>query len=328
MILQKAYFYLVKRILVIQTAFLGDVILATPVLSELKRLFPNAQLDILVKKGNESLLLNNPHLHELHVLNKSEGKWKAIFRLIKEFRKAEYDLVINLHRFGSSGLIAALSKGKKRYGFRKNPFSFLYTKRFDHKIGDGTHEVERNLSVIAEFGAEKLIKPELFPSKKDLAAIDKYTNDTYYCIAPASVWFTKQLPAEKWVELIQSIESNATIYLLGSPADKELGNLIISNAKHSGTINLAGELSLLQSAALMKSAKRSYVNDSGPLHLASSMNANVTAFFCSTVPDFGFGPLSDDSEIKQVMGLDCRPCGIHGHKSCPKGHFNCSRIEI
>lgn len=325
---QKPYFYPVKRILVIQTAFLGDVILATPVISELKRLFPDAKLDMLVKKGNESLLLNNPHLQELHVLNKSNGKWKAIFGLIKEFRRNEYDLVINLHRFGSSGLITAFSKGKKRFGFRKNPFSFLYTKRFAHNIGDGTHEVERNLSIIAEFGAQKLVKPELFPSQKDVDRIEEYLKDDYVCIAPASVWFTKQLPAEKWVELINTFDPNTTIYILGSPDDTNLGDSIIRDAQHSGAINLAGKLSLLQSAALMKSAKRSYVNDSGPLHLASSVNANVTAFFCSTVPDFGFGPLSDDSEIKQVEGLDCRPCGIHGYKACPKGHFKCSEIEL
>lgn len=317
-----------KRILVIQTAFLGDVILATPVLSELKRLYPNARLDMLVKKGNESLLLNNPHLQELHVLNKSNGKWKAIFGLIKEFRKNEYDLVINLHRFGSSGLITAFSKGKKRYGFRKNPFSFLYTKRFDHKIGDGTHEVERNLSVIEEFGAEKRVRPELYPSEMDQKKVQEYVKKDYFCIAPASVWFTKQLPAEKWIELIQKLDSEATVYILGAPNDKELGDSIIEKSNHSGVVNLAGKLSLLQSAALMKTATRSYVNDSGPLHLASSVNANVTAFFCSTVPDFGFGPLSDDSEIKQVEGLDCRPCGIHGHKACPKGHFDCAKIEL
>lgn len=317
-----------KRILVIQTAFLGDVILATPVLSELKRLFPNAEIDLLVKKGNESLLLNNPHLHELYILNKSQGKWKAIYRLIRQFRKKEYDLVINLHRFGSSGLITAFSKGKKRYGFRKNPFSFLYTRRFAHKIGDGTHEVERNLSILAEFGAKRTVRPELFPSQKDLEFIEPYVNETYYCIAPASVWFTKQLPSEKWIELIRSIEDAAAIYLLGAPADTELCQEIINESGHSGAVNLAGKLSLLQSAALMKSAKGSFVNDSGPLHLASSVNANVTAFFCSTVPEFGFGPLSDNAEIKQVLGLDCRPCGIHGHKACPKGHFNCAKIEL
>jgi heptosyltransferase-2 len=86
---------------------------------------------------------------------------------------------------------------------------------------------------------------------------------------------------------------------------------------------LSGKLSLLKSAALMQGAEHNYVNDSGPLHIASAMNASVTAFFCSTVPDFGFGPLSENSTIKQVEGLDCRPCGLHGHKECPKGHFNC-----
>lgn len=318
-----------KRILVIQTAFLGDVILATPVISELKRLFPTAELDMLVKKGNESLLMNNPHLHELFVLNKSNGKWKAIFALISQFRRKNYDLVINLHRFGSSGLITSFSKGKKRYGFRKNPFSFLYTKRFDHKIGDGTHEVARNLSVIAEFGAKPLVRPELFPSLNDFEAIQPFLLEkNYYCIAPASVWFTKQLPAKKWVELSNKLDSDATIYVLGAPSDAALGDAIITESVHKNMVNLAGKLSLLQSAALMKSAVRSYVNDSGPLHLASSMNAPVTAFFCSTIPDFGFGPLSEDSNILQVDNLDCRPCGIHGHTSCPKGHFKCSEIDV
>ena len=152
-----------ERILIIQTAFLGDVILATPVISELKRIYPNAQIDFLVKKGNESLLSNSPHLNSVLLFDKSKGKWKTMMRLILQFRRHKYDLVINLHRFGSSGILAGLSKGKKRYGFKKNPFSFLNTKKFDHTIGDGTHEVERNLSIIEEFGASKLVKPELFP---------------------------------------------------------------------------------------------------------------------------------------------------------------------
>jgi ADP-heptose:LPS heptosyltransferase len=88
-------------------------------------------------------------------------------------------------------------------------------------------------------------------------------------------------------------------------------------------------LSLMESAALMKGAKMNYVNDSGPMHIASAMNASVTAFFCSTIPDFGFTPLSEISFIKQVdHDLDCRPCGLHGFNSCPKGHFKCGEIEI
>lgn len=313
------------RILIIQTAFLGDVILATPVVSELKRIYPQASIDFLVKKGNEQLLMNDPALTEVHVFDKKKGKFGEIKRLLRQFRKNRYDLVINLHRFGSSGIIAGLSKGKKIIGFRKNPFSFLYTKKFEHQIGDGTHEVERNLSLIQEFGSVSKKRPTLFPSQADEDAIKAYKTDTYYCLAPASVWFTKQLPKQKWKELIQLLDKNASIYLLGGPDDTALCDEIKSEVSTDNVFNLAGKLTLLQSAALMKNANRNFVNDSGPLHIASAMNAPVTAFFCSTIPEFGFGPLSEDSRILAVDGLECRPCGLHGHAECPKGHFKCGK---
>lgn len=316
-----------NRILIIQTAFLGDVILATPVLEELHQIFPEAKIDFLVKKGNESLLNNHPFLNELFVFDKSNGKWKSMFGLIRTFRKNKYDLVINLQRFASSGIITAFSRGKLKYGFKKNPMSRFYTKKFPHEIGNGKHEVERNLSVIASFGAKSKLRPKLYPTQEDYSKVEPYLKDEYYCFAPASVWFTKQLPKEKWVELSNRLNGK-TIYLLGAPSDKDLCEEIISMSDNSNLINLAGKLSLLQSAGLMEKATRSYVNDSGPLHLASSTNASVTAFFCSTIPDFGFGPLSDDSEIKQVENLDCRPCGLHGHKACPKGHFRCGEVEL
>lgn len=319
-----------KKILIIQTAFLGDVILATPVISELKRLFPSSEIDLLVRKGNESLLANNPKINLVHTFDKKNGKLKAILSLIKTFRKNQYNLVINLHRFGSSGFIAGLSKGEKRYGFAKNPFSFLYTKKFSHEIGNGKHEVERNLSLIKEFGAIEKSRPELFPSADDFAIADQIAAGTYFCFAPASVWFTKQLPVSKWIELIDYYTQFGTIYLLGGKGDLDFCNEIIHQTESKMGINLAGQLNLLESAALMKNATRNFVNDSGPLHIASAMNAPVTSFFCSTIPDFGFGPLSDDSEIKQVKEkLDCRPCGLHGHKVCPKSNFECgNKIDL
>ena len=216
-----------KKILIIQTAFLGDVILATPVISELKRLFPSSEIDILVRKGNESLLANNLKINSVFTFDKKNGKIKAIISLIKKFRKEQYDLVINLHRFGSSGIIAGLSKGKKRYGFAKNPFSFLYTKKFNHEIGNGKHEVERNLSILKEFGAIEKLRPELFPSEDDFLIADQIGNGTYFCFAPASVWFTKQLPVSKWVELINYYTEFGTIYLLGGKGDVDFCNSII-----------------------------------------------------------------------------------------------------
>lgn len=313
-----------KRILIIQTAFLGDVILATPVISEMKRLFPNAQIDALVKAGNETLLQSHRDINEVLIFSKKDGKWKSLLALIRCIRKTNYDLVINLHRFGSSGLITACSGAKETRGFKKNPFSFFFTKRFSHVIGDGTHEVKRNLSLIAEFGANHEARPSLYPTAIDFAFVNDYQKEPYSVVAPASVWFTKQLPKEKWIDLISKLKSK--VYLIGAPSDKELCNSILSQLPDRSIENLAGKLSLMQSAALISQATRTYVNDSGPLHIASAMNAPVTAFFCSTVPEFGFGPLSEDATIQQVEEkLSCRPCGIHGHKSCPEGHFKCGK---
>jgi heptosyltransferase-2 len=315
-----------RSILLIQTAFLGDVILATPVISELNRIFPNAQIDVLVKKGNEILLCNNPSIREVFVLDKSKNKLSEIWRLIRKFRSKRYDLVVNVHRFGSSGFIAGFSGGKQIVGFDKNPFAFLFSKRFKHEIGNGTHEVTRNLALIQDFGAESICRPSLFPSAKDVQSVEVYTAEKFVCLAPASVWKTKQLPEEKWVELIQSFASDLTIYLVGANSDNALCQAIIDKSgRVERIVNLAGKFSLLQTAALFSKSQHVYVNDSGPLHIASAMNAPVTAFFCSTIPEFGFGPLSDQSEIKHVEKLECRPCGLHGKKECPLGHFNCGK---
>jgi len=313
----------VKRILVIQTAFLGDVILATPVVTEVKRLFPDILIDVLVKSGNEQLITSHPDINEVLIFTKKEGKWKSLFALIRTIRKNNYDVVINLHRFGSSGLLTLLSGAKETRGFSKNPFSSFFTKRFSHEIGNGLHEVDRNLSLIQDWGAQKRVRPSLFPTDTDFERIRSFQNNPYVVLAPASIWFTKQLPVDQWVQLIHQLDQ--TIYLIGGVSDLKLCEQIQSKCPAQSIEILAGKLTLMQSAALISGAQRTFVNDSGPLHIASAMNAPVTAFFCSTIPAFGFGPLSDDSKIIQTEEeLACRPCGLHGHQSCPKGHFRCA----
>ena len=151
----------------------------------------------------------------------------------------------------------------------------------------------------------------------------------YVTISPTSVWFTKQWPAEKWVKLINVLPKNIKVFLLGAPTDKDVCGQIATQSNHPLVEVKAGELSLLQSAALMKNAQMNYVNDSAPLHLASSMNAPVTALFLSTVPSFGFTPLSDKSSVLETSEkLACRPCGLHGKSACPLGHFKCAEIDV
>ena len=311
-----------KKVLIIQTAFLGDVILATPIIANLKLKFPEAEIDFLVKKGNEELLNNHPDLREVFTFDKKK-KRSEILRLIQLFRKNQYDLVINLHRFASSGLLTVLSGAKRKIGFQKNPFSFLYSKAYPHQMDQGLHEVDRNLNLISDLLIPTVRRPALYPKDADLKSVEEFQKQAYYCLAPASVWFTKQAPEAVWVQLMKQLnESGASIYLIGGPDDKNLLDKIIETSTVKA-VNLAGKLSIMQSAALMKGATRAFVNDSGPLHIASAMNTPVTAFFCSTVSDFGFGPLSDDAKILEVKDLACRPCGLHGHQECPKGHFKC-----
>ena len=318
-----------KRVLVIQTAFLGDVILASPIWENLHQQFPEAQIDVVVKKGNETLLAEHPFLNQVYTFDKRQ-KLKNLWELGKQLRQQRYELVINLQRFASSGVLTMLAKGKESRGFEKNPLSLFFSKRYQHELKGGWHEVDRNLQLIADLVTQPKKRPQLYPTLSDMERISSFQTQTYYCLAPTSVWFTKQAPKKIWLELIEILTSTEVkIYLLGAPGDHAYLEEIRQAVPKLEVQNLAGQLTLLQSAALMSGAQRNFVNDSGPLHLASATNAPVSAFFCSTVPAFGFGPLSDDSKIIEVSNLACRPCGLHGHKSCPKGHFQCGEeLEI
>lgn len=319
-----------KKILIIQTAFLGDVVLATPLIEKAHRFWPEAEIDFLLRKGNESLLKGHPHVRQVIVRNKAEGKVKSLRKMLRQVRQERYDLVINLHRYFSSGLIAGFSRAKHICGFDKNPLAWRYHHKSPHIISDagpGVHEVERNLSLIEHLTDASDAPMRLYPSPADFEKVT--CSEPYVCLAPTSVWFSKQWPAEKWVALIGELDKSLKVFLLGAPGDKVTCERIASQSNHSGVVVKAGELNLLQSAALMAGAQMNYVNDSAPMHLASSMDAPVTAIFLSTVPRFGFGPRSTESHIVETPEeLACRPCGLHGFKECPQGHFRCSEIPL
>ncbi len=312
-----------KRFLVIQTAFLGDAVLATALLEKLIAFYPDAAVDLVVRKGNEGLFIGHPFLNRLHVWNKGKGKTRDLFRLIANLRETEYDHIINCQRFLSTGLMTALARGKEKVGYDKNPLSFLFTRKVKHVIGDGRHEVDRLNALIEHLTDNTRPLPGLYPTPEAYDAAKPFMFGNYDCIAPASVWFTKQWPEQKWIELIKALPGEQRVLLIGAPGDIALCEHI-AKAAGRGEV-LAGKLSLLGTAALMQGATMNYVNDSAPLHIASAMNAPVTAVFCSTVPAFGFGPLHENGRVLETsVKLDCRPCGLHGHRACPKGHFNCA----
>ncbi|MCG8577461.1 MAG: glycosyltransferase family 9 protein [Flavobacteriales bacterium] len=316
-----------EQILIIQTAYIGDAILATALVESIRATLKDAEIDFVVRKGNEGLLTNHPEIRKVFVWDKKNGKYKNLNKLIREIRQTEYDALFNLQRYASSGYISWRAKARFKAGYAQNPLSFCYSTKVQHEMQSGRHEVERNLEVLNSWSKADfdLKKPKLYPSKEDYQHVSVYQEEEYYVMAPSSVWFTKQLPKHKWIELIQKKYSDKKIYLIGGGGDQEKLEEIRLESESNKVINLAGQLNLLQSTALIDGAQRTFVNDSAPLHLASACNAPVTAFFCSTIPQFGFGPLSDDNQIKEAtVQVHCRPCGLHGQKSCPKGHFRCA----
>ncbi|MEO6830762.1 MAG: glycosyltransferase family 9 protein [Chitinophagaceae bacterium] len=318
------------RFLIIQTAFLGDVVLATALVEKLHSFFPDAKIDFLLRKGNESILANNPKLHKVHVWDKSSKKFSNLLKVATAVRRQRYDCVINVHRGVNSGFITWFSKAKDKRGFEKNPFQWCYTERFLHSFSKREdkhfiHEVERNQQLIASLTDEVPAKPGMYPSEADFQRIQPYLGQEFVCIAPSSVWFTKRFPPERWVELIKLLPSKFKIFLLGAKEDEPLAQQIMQDAGQERVSNLCGKLSIMQSAALMSRAAMNYTNDSGPMHFASAVNAPTTVVYCSTHPCFGFGPLADYSRVVQVEGLYCKPCGLHGFATCPEGHFRCAK---
>ena len=332
-----------QKILIIQTAFIGDVILSTSVIEKLHAFYPHAQIDFLLRKGNHGLLQNHPYIKNLWIWDKAQ-KWSSWWTILKSVRQEKYDLVINLQRYTSMALLAALSKGKTIVGYDSAWPSKFYTQSFKHELDitgktQSPHEVERYQTLIEAYTDKIAAKPKLYPTlaHKEFVAAKflEWSSGTislempYVCMAPASVWFTKQLPIAKWIELGNKLSDDIAIVFLGGPGDKALCDSVIAQIPNKKIINTAGGFNFMQSAIAMQYAKMNYVNDSGPLHIASAMDAPSTAFFCSTMPEFGFRPLSTQSCVAATKeALDCRPCGVHGYKSCPKGHFKCGNIAV
>ncbi len=355
------------RILVIQTAFIGDVVLATALLQNLHAAYPSAKIDILVRQGADELFTDHPYINEVHVWNKKKNKYQHLFQIIQTIRRIKYDVVINVQRYLATGIITVLSGAKKTIGFDKNPLSFLFSEVVAHQFGAAAeaagsvaesgararaaghaaeagrraaeagggaaeqysssaylHETSRNHALLASLTTAPVSKPALYPSTAHFAAVKKWQGAPYICMSPGSVWETKKMPAQNWIDLINAVPTNYTIYLMGAPNETALCAEILSGSSREGVINIAGQLNLLEAAALIKGARLNYVNDSAPMHLASATNAPVAAIYCSTIPAFGYGPLSSvQFIIESLENLPCKPCGLHGKKVCPLGHFNC-----
>ena len=312
-----------RNVLFIQTAFLGDVVLATAALEAWHQAHPDDRVDVLVRKPMDGLFEGHPWIRSVLAWDKKprvKGKdWRRLVRLV---RRARYDVVVNLHRHASSGILTALSMAPVRMGYANNPLAWRFTHRIPHRWGDGTHEVDRHLDLLQthEPGMSRGIRPALHPQPSHAQEAEGIGARDAVLVMPGSQWATKAWPEGQFSKFLE--EADARVVLMGSPGEHALCARLADG--HSHVTNAAGSVSLLGMVAAVGMARAVVANDSAPLHVASATNTPTVALFTSTVPRFGFGPRSEVHQVVEPASeLPCRPCGMHGRKRCPEGHFKC-----
>ncbi len=319
----------IKRVLIVQTGFLGDLILSTPLIRATKESFPEAELFFLSIPSVAEALAHNPNLAQVITYDK-RGKDRGIkgfLRMEKELGEMGFDLALIPHRSLRSALLATGAEIKERIGFNRSAGFFLFTKRVGYQWG--IHEVERNLSLLSPLGiAPPPLPPELFPGNEEKGRVEDFLNgagvsrgDGLVGFAPGAFWPTKRWPVEKFAELGRLVRRGGEkIVLFGSLREKRICEKL-STSMGGGVVVAAGRLTVLESAWLLTKLKVLVTNDSAPVHMASAMGTPVVVIFGPTTPQFGFGPWGEGEVVEK--DLPCRPCSPHGPRSCPRGSWDC-----
>ena len=317
--------------LVIQTSFLGDVILTTPLIAELARRGP---VDVLVTPEGAAVLANNPNIHHTIRYDKrgTYGSALGAWQTIREIRsRRPYDAAYLAQGSFRSGLLAMMTGATERIGFASSTGRVLYTRQLPYN--PDRHHAERlwslSMSECADPPSPEQVRPRLYPSDEERRTIDFLlreagsTEEPFVALAPGSAWGTKRWPY--YVELAKRLGDHSRIAIIGSKADEAIATQIADSLPPHCVINAVGTLSLLASAELIGRAQAIVTNDSAPQHLASAMGTPTLTIFGPTVPEFGFGPLAERHAVAGHDGLSCRPCDRHGPQRCPLGHWRCMR---
>jgi heptosyltransferase-2 len=306
-------------VLVIQTAFLGDVVLTTPLLERLAQ--AHGPVDVLATPGGAAVLRGHPAVREAIAYDKkgADRGARGFLRIAKALRRRDYERVYVPHRSMRSAALAIGTDSTTRVGFADAPAAWSYSTRIDPR---GTHETERIASLA---GPGPVPRPSLGLAETERLAAAEWLERAgvrreFTAFAPGSVWATKRWPY--FADLAARVPGS--IVVVGGPEDREAGEEIV--ARDPARIrSAAGELAIRASAALIERASVLVTNDSAPLHLAGAVGTRVVAIFGPTVPAFGFGPIGPVDRIAEVHHLTCRPCSKHGPMVCPLLHHRCMR---
>lgn len=316
------------KFLIIRFSSIGDIVLTTPVIRCLKKQIATAQIHYLTKSNYSSILVNNPYIDKLHLLEENFDE------LMRELRDEDFDYIIDLHH-NLRSLKVKRALEKKSFSFPKlNVEKWVYT-NFKLNILPKVHIVDRYLKTVESFGI-----------KNDGAGLDYFLgqeevkeNDIpvshmagYVGIVIGAALNTKKLPFMKLKMVCQNLDH--PIILLGGLEDADEGERLaaIDPVK---IYNACGKFTLNESADLVRRAKVIVTNDTGLMHIATAFKRPVISLWGNTVPEFGMYPYYGENflshqpqpfDMLEIRNLRCRPCSKIGYDRCPKGHFKCMEL--
>lgn len=319
------------RILILRLSSIGDVLLTTPFIQQVRKKFSNAHITYIVKKEFAELLQYNRHINKLIHFDSSQGI-AGLQDLAKNLKKKNFDIVFDLHNNLRTNRLTAVFERKKVSKVKKHKIKRALLVNFKINLFNEIKTApEKYLRVGQKYGlADKGEKLQLFLNEQTEQKVKDHfqKNDLqagqYLSFAPGAAHYTKMWPLEYVEELILKVqdEFDTKIVLLGGFNEKNIFPQFDSN---KNIVNMCGKLSLLESAGILKYAKGIVTNDSGLMHMAAALNIPIIAIFGSTVKELGFFPYNANASVLEISNLWCRPCTHIGRRKCPLGHFNCMR---
>jgi heptosyltransferase-2 len=321
----------ISRILIVQTAFLGDVVLTTPLLRELRRAQPTARLCMLTTATGRTVLRGLPYVDRWLVLDKrwDRGGWRSFGGVLRELLRTPFDAALAPHRSFRTGITLRLSGARVRVGFAGAPGSWAYS----HRVAwnGGRHAVHRYLELAEPLGGDAGAADPRPHLSVDVAAAGRAEKllrehgvrggDEVLCVAPGSVWPTKRWLPEGYARVLAAASTWGLVpVLVGTSEERELCRRIACLAPAPV---LAGKTSIPELVALLARARLVVGNDSGAAHVASAVGTPVVSVVGSTAPSMGYAAFGPHTRVVEHPDLECRPCGRHGARACPQGHFRC-----
>lgn len=327
-----------QKILIIRFSSIGDIVLASPLIRGLRSRFPRIQIDFLVKSEYADLVRFNHHLSSVIELRTST--FQELRALRSKIRQEQYDVILDLHDSWRSRFVRILSGAEKTFCINKRAvkrFALIQWKwnlyNFTIPVAERYLETAQPLGVGNDGKGLEIFIPDevLFDVSSLMGKYRLEHSDVVVGMAPSAKHNTKMWLKERFAEVALRLaqDHNARMVLFGGPEDadrcSEIAKLVNTAVASEAAINLAGRLSILETAAALDFCDVVLCNDTGIMHVAAARQRNVVAIFGPTVKEFGFFPYGTNAVVVEHPDLPCRPCTHIGSAQCPQKHFRCMK---